>query len=700
MERTKKCREVRQESSSDCGPACLASVISFYGGRLPVELSRELCDTGVSGTSMKGLAGGAEKLGMLAEGYRVNSLAELDNSKLPLILHTRNTRGEPHYVVLCGISQKNGSSSYEIMDPAIGMKNCLESDLLQCWTSRVCLHLVPGEAFKADHFTWKQKIRWLWDLTRDFEIPLLIILLFGGLIALFNGLLTLLVQRIVDVYIPTATVKQMFVSMLIILLLLLGKEGVVRVRTEFMLRQTVIFNKRLFDWFCSRLLQLPTGYFEKRTIGDFNVRFRDAQKIQHIVFALFGSAFIDLLFSLVIFGILFYYDWRIGLTLFLLTPFYIRWVAGRANRLAGYQLNLIRKNTSFEQAFISVITAIRIYKIHQKERLASNYLANHQGIYQDAVKNYGSATADLSLWSGLFTIPILLMIIFFTALTAITGQLTIGEFVSVIGFLSMLIPNLTNLAAFSVPLKEASIAFNRLSEFQLTHSVRKENEIEINSLGSIRLLNLQPYNEDGFPFSMDMNINLPLEGLVSITGENGSGKTTLLNILMKLNENYQGRICINEHYELRELSFSCWMKLTAIVPQDITLISGTLLENIAFEDAVRSPEDVLRLLNEYQLNSIFQQFPQGYQTLVDQDGATISGGQKQLIGIARALYKQPRILLLDEATSALDEQSELWIQDKLLQWKERMLIICVCHKNQEFVAKSDLKIEMSKRRNL
>ncbi len=698
MKRIKKFREVRQESSSDCGPACLACVVSFYGGILPVELSRELCDTGVAGTSLKGLAEGAEKLGMLVEGFRVNQIEELDEANLPLILHTNNAQGEPHYVVLCSLSKKNANKSYELMDPAIGMTSCLEADLLKSWTSRVCLQLVPGEAFKSDHFTWKQKIRWLRELTGDFKLPLLIILLLGALIALFNGLLTILVQRIVDVYIPTASVKQMFASILILLFLLLGKEGMVRVRMEFMLRQTVLFNKRLFDWFCSRLLHLPTSYFEKRTIGDFNVRFRDAQKIQHIVFSFFGSIFIDLLFSLVIFGFLFYYEWRIGFLLLVLAPLYIYWVANRARQLAGYQVNLIRNNTAFEQGFISIISSIRLYKIHLKERLAINFLANNQGLYQEALKNYGSATADLSLLSGLFTIPVLLMIIFFAALTAISGQLTIGEFVSVIGFLSLLIPNLTNLAAFSVPLKEASIAFNRLSEFQLTHSGRKEKDMGIDIVDSIRLWNLQPCNESGDLLHSGMNIELPKAGLVSVIGENGSGKTTLLNILMKLNENYEGRILINQQYELRELSFSCWMKITAMVPQEISLFPGTILENIAFEDGVHHPEEVLKQLNLYHLDSIFQHFPQGHQTLIGVDDSNISGGQKQLIGIARALYKQPRILFLDEATSALDEQTEQWMQEKLLKWKESLLIICVSHKNQHFVGKSDLKIELTKRR--
>lgn len=694
MKKTRRYPIVRQESTNDCGAACLSSIVGFYGGLLPVELARELCGTQLTGTTLKGLKEGAGKLGFQSEGYRVNYMQELDLSKIPLILLVKSETGLPHYVVLSEVIRNKTGRNYKIMDPAKGQSIYAENQLKEFWDSGVCIHIFPSKYSKPFRLTYKHKLRWIYEMVDDLLFPLIVILLFGALIAAMNGLLTMLVQRIVDSYIPDKAIPQMRTGFILLIAILLGKELLTRIRMEFILRQTALFNNRLFTWFCSRLLQLPTSYFDKRQVGDFTVRFRDAQKIQQVVFAIFSSIIIDLFFLLTVFIILFLYEWKIGLIMVLLSPTYIVWMAQRANKLSSLQLNLIRRNTRFEQQFISIISSIRVYKVSKKEELANSQLISNQEQFQDAQKRYGSAISRLGLYSGVVIVPVMLLVIYIAAISAISGNLSTGEFVTVIGFVSLVFPILTNLAAFSVPLKEASIAFNRLIEFQLAHANGRTQEIEINSYSSIHFEHVRPVIHRTKLKEAELDFVFPATGLISIIGENGSGKTTLLNIICKLNEEYDGVIRINNEFSLRNLSFSSWMNLVAMVPQEMTLLAGTIMENIAFEEANSCPEKVLAIVNKYGMDGFFKTFPQGLNTNIGESGLIVSGGQKQLIGLARALYKQPSILLLDEATAALDAETEKWVQNLLLRIKDKMLIVSVSHKNPEFLNCSDLIIRL------
>ncbi|WP_290797571.1 peptidase domain-containing ABC transporter [Flavihumibacter sp. UBA7668] len=694
MKKNRRYPIVRQESTNDCGAACLTSIVAFYGGLIPVELARELCGTQLTGTTLRGLKEGAGKLGFQSEGYRVNQLQELDLSKIPLVLLVKNETGLPHYVVLSEVIRNKTRRNYKIMDPANGESIITENQLKKFWDSGVCIHIYPRKHSIPFRLTNKHKLRWIYEMVDDLLFPFIVILVFGALIAATNGLLTLLVQRIVDSYIPDKAIQQMRTAFILLLSILLGKEMLTRIRMEFILRQTALFNRRLFAWFCSRLLLLPTTYFDKHQIGDFTVRFRDAQKIQQVVFAVFSNVIIDVFFLGVVFVLLFLYEWKIGLIMILVCPFYIIWMAQRANKLSSLQLNLIRRNTWFEQQFISIISSIRVYKLFKKEELANSLMISNQAQFQDAQKKYGSAISSLGLYSGIVIVPVMLLVIYMAALSAISGNLSTGEFVSVIGFVSLLFPILTNLAAFSVPLKEASIAFNRLIEFQLAHANARTQEIEINSYSSICFEHVRPAIHQTKLKEAEMNFVFPATGLISIIGENGSGKTTLLNIICKLNEEYDGVIRINNEFNLRNLSFSSWMNLVAMVPQEITLLAGTIIENIAFEEAYSCPEKILTILNKYGLEGFFKTFPQGLNTNLGEGGLIVSGGQKQLIGLARALYRQPSILLLDEATAALDADTEKWVHNLLLRIKDKMLIVCVSHKNPEFLNCSDLIIRL------
>jgi ATP-binding cassette subfamily B protein len=118
----------------------------------------------------------------------------------------------------------------------------------------------------------------------------------------------------------------------------------------------------------------------------------------------------------------------------------------------------------------------------------------------------------------------------------------------------------------------------------------------------------------------------------------------------------------------------------AVVPQQVHIFNGTVLENIGFEDAAQNPQAVVAFLHQYGFAAFVDSLPQSVMTLVGEEGINLSGGQKQMIAFARALYHQPQLLILDEATAAMDRESERFVLHLLKQLKTQMAIVIITHR--------------------
>jgi ATP-binding cassette, subfamily C, bacteriocin exporter len=170
--------------------------------------------------------------------------------------------------------------------------------------------------------------------------------------------------------------------------------------------------------------------------------------------------------------------------------------------------------------------------------------------------------------------------------------------------------------------------------------------------------------------------------MLALTGESGSGKSTILQILQRFYEAESGEILVNKGLNWQEIDTQTWRNVVSIVPQEITVFSGTLLENICLDNPQQEAEKVVAFCQNYGFSKYFEAFPQHYFTLVGEEHIHLSGGQKQLLALARALYRQPQLLLLDEATSAMDTQMEQFVLNLLNRLKHNMMILMITHKYQ------------------
>ncbi len=189
------------------------------------------------------------------------------------------------------------------------------------------------------------------------------------------------------------------------------------------------------------------------------------------------------------------------------------------------------------------------------------------------------------------------------------------------------------------------------------------------------------FSYGGKPVLNNVSFEVERGERIGIVGLSGAGKSTLFKLLMKEYENYQGDILIDA-FKLRSLSRESFFKRVAVVLQDTEVFNFSLKDNIALarpDDAI-DEKALKECIEVAHISDFLHKLPQGVDTLVGEKGVKLSGGEKQRLGIARAIYKQPDLLLLDEATSHLDLESEEKIQDSLHHFFKKVTAIVIAHR--------------------
>jgi ABC-type bacteriocin/lantibiotic exporter with double-glycine peptidase domain len=188
------------------------------------------------------------------------------------------------------------------------------------------------------------------------------------------------------------------------------------------------------------------------------------------------------------------------------------------------------------------------------------------------------------------------------------------------------------------------------------------------------------FNKTSEPFIEKLNLRIPLNRLTVIVGKSGSGKTTLVDLILGVLETKSGKVLISGVPPLA--AFQKWPGAIAYVPQEVSIVDGTIRENIClgFDMDEVLDEDVEWAVNIATLGNFLEQTPNGLETKIGTDGLKLSGGQKQRIGIARAVLSRPKLLILDEATSSLDGQAEYEVTEAINSIKFSTSVLMIAHR--------------------
>jgi ABC-type bacteriocin/lantibiotic exporter with double-glycine peptidase domain len=667
-----------QQEARDCGIACLLSLIRYYGGDNNFDELRRISGTSLTGTTLLGLYQAAKQIGFNADGWDANMEALLQHPS-PCILHVTLPGNLQHYVVYYGKSITQNETTLIIGDPARGIEKMQIQEFENMWQSKKCLTLIPNNFFVKKKASNNAKKKWLLKLLeRDYPL-LLVAGALGVVIAALGLTLSIYSQKLIDDILPNKNDQKLYVGLLLVFALLLVKEAIGSLRSYFLLRQSNEFNTRISDAFYTRLLYLPKNFFDTRKIGELTARLTDTTRIQRTISQAAGNLILDTIVIIVTTGFIFNYSKQSGYFALFSLPFFFVLVYTNNKKIMQGQRRVMSEYAQTEANYISTLNGIETIKNHNKEPLFTAQNRRLYQRYQIGIFQLGRIQLKLSLIINALAALFLCGLLLYLGRKVFSNELKAGELMAIMGMFGSLLPSVANLALFSISFNEAKIAFERMYEFASIDTTNRGDQ-KMQLFESIQIQNISFRFAGRSKLLNDICFEANKGEIVALMGENGCGKSTITQLLLKNYTYENGAIFVNGSVELNNISTESWRKIIATVPQQIHVFNTTILENIAFEDSHQNSEKVIDFLTAHGFMSFFHHFPQSYMTLVGEEGINLSGGQKQLIALARALYHEPQLLVLDEATSAMDRTSELFVLQLLQRLKHKMSVIFITHR--------------------
>jgi ATP-binding cassette subfamily B protein len=661
-----------QLDQSDCGVACLISIIQFYGGTNSIEKLRELSGTSKQGTTMLGLYQAANKIGFSAEGCEADIQALIDH-KQPVILHVVIENKLQHYVVCYEYDESKG---FLIGDPGKGIYYLNRAALNEIWISKSCLTLEPNEFFIKATVAKNAQRKWFINLLKEDYNLLWISVLLGVFVAALGMAMSLFSQKLIDDILPSHNLNKLVSGIALLGVLLLARVGLTVLREFFLLQQSKDFNNRINNQFFNSLLHLPKPFFDTRKIGELVARLNDTQRVQSVIKMLASNLVIDVLVAIISMIFLFGYSWKLGLIMLLSLPIYFYIIYRSNSKIINSQKEVMQSYAFNESNYINTIQGIATIKNDNKQSVFSKANELIFANFQEKILSLGKIKITLSWQSGMASVFFLTGVLIYTSLQVFNKEIKLGELMAILGIVGSLLPSIANLALIAIPINEAKIAFNRMYEFA---SIEKEDGIQFTILNSIDIQNLSFRFAGRSELFSNININIQKGTFTAIVGESGSGKSTLGQILQRFYTFENGHIIVNGQYQLSDIELGSYRNMIGVIPQEITIFNGNVIDNILLGQT-DSAENITFFLTDYGFDTYFNQFPQGLATILGEEGINLSGGQKQIIALARVLYKKSQFLILDEATAAMDRNTENFTISILEKIKPHCAIFFISHR--------------------
>lgn len=383
-----------------------------------------------------------------------------------------------------------------------------------------------------------------------------------------------------------------------------------------------------------------------------------------------------------IIAMILFIDWR--LTLLALIPLPLLAVT---SRILGSKLHDAFRES--QEAFSSIndktqesITGIKVIKTfgQEQEDLADFQEKIEQAITKNKRVNFLDALFDpfITLIIGLSYV----LTIILGGKYVLDGTITIGQMVSFISYIGMLVWPMFAIGRLFNVLERGNASYDRVNELlhEKTHIVEQLGAVKTLAKGELNVEIAQfNYPKEELPALEQIKFAIKEGDTLGIVGKTGDGKTTIMKLLMREYDDYQGQIKFGGR-SIKEYSLDALLHSIGYVPQDHFLFSMTIRENIRFSDPKLSNEEVEAAASLASINQEIKELPKGYETLVGERGVSLSGGQKQRISIARALIQNPELLILDDALSAVDAKTEERILRNLKEIRQSKTTIIAAHR--------------------
>lgn len=676
----KKYYGIKSLDTNDCGPACLASILGYYGYKTSIARISDIALTDINGTTIMGLIYAANAYHLSAKGVKVrgdfgekndNVFEKLEKVKVPFIAHLRFDSGIQHFVVIYEINKND----LVVFDPSKGFKKYTHKHFLDIWTGKIILFdkMMNFKKGKDDKQTFLNTI-----LKRQI-IGVFKVAFISLIISLFGIASSLYYKYLIDMIIPRSDYSLLFklsIGTITIIILKLLFEYFRNVLITILAQK--IDSEILMGYF-KHIVMLHMLFFDSKEVGSIVSRFQDSVKIRVAISSATVTLLVDGIMC-VVGGILLHY---INSKMFFLCfiPMLIYVLLG-VLFFPGINRNnkdVMEQNSHLNSRLVEMIEGIHNIKAFNAENRAIEHMQNNLSKYMKTVwkseMTYNLLSFFKKATKELFNIGIL----------AVGGYYAIYEGVSIGNIISF-----TTLAIYYLDPFERILNLQSTIQTAFIAADRLGQVMELNPEDAfakeIRFSNYAIEFSDvtfryGYRKIVLKNFNLSIneKESIAIVGTSGEGKTTIAKLLMRFYEIESGEITIGG-IDIRTVSPIELRKRISYVAQDTYFFSGTIRDNLKMWNTEIDDEFMIDLCKKVKIHDDIMMLSKGYDDIMAAKGANFSGGQIQRLALVRALLACPRILILDEATSNLDSISEKEINNLLYEITSTITVIKIAHR--------------------
>ena len=391
-----------------------------------------------------------------------------------------------------------------------------------------------------------------------------------------------------------------------------------------------------------------------------------------------------LILELVLVGaiLFFYFDWRYLVVVTVTIGLYIWFTFAITEWRVKIRKQMNDQDTDANQKAIDSLLNYETVKYFGAEQREAGRYDAAMAKYEEAAVKTNNSLALLNFGQGLLITIGLVIVMVMAAAEVEAGTLTVGDFVMVNAYMIQISMPLNFLGTVYREIRQAltdmSAMFDLLEQPAEITDRPGAADLVVRG-GEVRLDHVSFAYEPARPILKDVSLTVGAGQTLALVGPSGSGKSTIGRLLFRFYDVNSGALTIDGQ-DVRDIRQDSLHTQIGVVPQDTVLFNDTIYYNIAYGRPDASRAEVEAAARAARIHDFVMKMPKAYDTQVGERGLKLSGGEKQRVGIARTLLKNPPILLLDEATSALDSQTERDIQDSLREMGQGRTVITIAHR--------------------
>nr|WP_242499802.1 type I secretion system permease/ATPase [Methylibium sp. Pch-M] len=547
------------------------------------------------------------------------------------------------------------------------------------WTGELILVIsrasVAGELAKFD-FSW-----FIPSLVKYRKLfgEVLVISLFLQLFALISPLFFQVVMDKVLVHHGLTTLDVLVIGLLVVVVF----ESVLTALRTYVFSHTtsridVELGARLFR----HLLALPLAWFQARRVGDSVARVRELENIRSFLTGNALTLLLDVLFSVLFIAVMLFYSVPLTLIVLASLPLYVLLSLLLMPVLRARLNEKFARGAENQALLVESLTGIQTVKAGALEPAIARRWDDQLAAYVSASFKTSTLASYGHEGIGLIGKLVGAATLWYGARLVMDQQLTVGQFVAFNMFAQRVAQPIMRMAELWTDFQQTGLSMARLGDILNTRTeVPPQAAAQLPPLkGRIQFDQVSfRYRPEAPPVLHGLSLDVRPGEVIGIVGRSGSGKSTLTKLVQRLYTPEQGRVLV-DGIDISLIDAAQLRRQIGVVLQENLLFNRSVRENIAIADPAAPIEQVMQAAQLAGAHEFVSELPEGYDSLVGEQGSGLSGGQRQRIAIARALFTNPRILILDEATSALDYESEAILQRNMAAICRGRTVIVIAHR--------------------